>query len=123
MRSRQSGQTLVATVIVIAIIAILAVALLSGGFGGGGSNRPDGLGKTMPTKTKLSAQDAVCRVKLDNARAAIKIASIEPDVTPQSIDDLNLPASERACPIGNEPYVFNAADQTIKCVHPGHEKF
>lgn len=118
---RQSGQTLVATLIVIVIIAILAVTLLGGD---GKSARPDGLGRTLPTQVKLKAQDDACMSNLGQVRAAIMIArSNADDAPPADLSETGLGADFLKCPIGGEPFRYDATSGTVSCPHPGHEKY
>ena len=120
----RKGQTLVATLIVLVIIAMLAVTLMNGSLGAGQSTRADGLGTTIPGKVMYGAKDDVCRSNLSQARSAIAIAKMDnDDKPPASVDELRLSKDFLACPVGKEPFVYNPEDGTIKCVHPGHEKY
>lgn len=119
--NKQSGQTLVASLFVIAIIAILAVTMLRGS---GESSRPDGLGRTLPTQVKLKAKDDVCISNLGQVRSSIMIARANADdAPPAELSETGLSADFMKCPIGGEPFVYNAESGTVSCPHPGHEKY
>lgn len=119
--SWRSGQTLVASLIVIVIIAILAVTLLGGS---GKSSRADGLGRTLPTQVKLKAKDDACMSNLRQARAGIMIArSNADDAPPSSLGETGLSADFLKCPIGGEPFAYDAESGTVTCPHPGHEQY
>lgn len=124
---RRRGQTLVATLVVIAIMGILAVALLRPWSVGGTSKpaRKDGLGNSMPGLVKLKADDTVCQSNLSQVRSFIQIAMGNADDTPPaSLDEIQgLPKEFKFCPIGKEPYQYDPSTGTVRCVHPGHEKY
>ncbi len=123
---RQRGQTLVATLIVIAIMGVLAVAMLRP-WAVGGTQKParaDGLGNSMPGLVKLKTEDTVCQSNISQVRQMIQIAMGGDDTPPASLKDLRgLPKEFLTCPIGKEPYQYDPATGTVKCVHPGHEKY
>lgn len=118
------GQTLVASLIVLVIIAILAVVVFNGSLGAGKSTRKDGLGTTIPGKVKAAARDDVCRSNLNQVRMAIQIErSTADDAPPASLKDLRLSEEFLKCSIGQEPYEYDPETATVKCPHPGHEKY
>jgi hypothetical protein len=121
---KQSGQTLAATLIVIAIIGLLAVVLLTGSLTGGKSSRKDGLGTTIPGAAKLKAVDEECRNNLRQVRASLMIASTsDGESYPETLEETKLGASFYRCPIGKEPYTYEAAGGKVSCPHLGHEKY
>ena len=124
---RRRGQTLVATLVVIAIMAILAVALLRPWAVGGTAKpaRADGKGETVPGLVKLKADDTVCRSNLDQVRSFIQIARGNADDQPPAAlaEIQGLPKDFLACPLGKEPYAYDPTTGTVRCVHPGHEKY
>ena len=123
MSKEQSGQTLVASLIVLAIIAILAVVALRGNFGEGKSPRKDGLGITAPGLVRAMAIDEKCRSNLNQVRMAISLRQTTDDAFPASIEETRIGASFYKCPLGKEPYQYDAATGTVTCPHLGHEKF
>ena len=121
---RRTGQTLVASLIVLVIIAILAVVVFNGSMGAGKSNRKDGLGTTIPGRVKAAARDDVCISNLNQVRLAIQIErSSADDAPPASLNDLRLSEEYRKCSIGKELYEYNPETGEVKCPHPGHEKY
>lgn len=124
---RQRGQTLVATMIVLAIMAILAVALLRP-WAVGGTQKPsraDGKGNTVPGLVKLKAEDTVCQSNLNQVRQFIQIArATADDQPPATLAEMQgMPKEFLSCPLGKEPYAYDPATGTVRCVHPGHEKY
>jgi hypothetical protein len=119
------GQTLVATLIVLAIMAMLAIVLMNGSLGPGQSTREDGKGTTIPGKVMYMARDDKCMSNLAQTRAAIMIArSNADDLPPASMDELKLGKDFLKCSIDPfEPYEYNAEEGTVKCPHPGHDKY
>ncbi len=121
------GQTLVGLLVVIAIMAVLAVAIMRPWAVGGTAKpaRKDGLGNSMPGLVKLKADDTVCASNLSQVRLAIQVARTNADdQAPASLRDMpSLPKEFYSCPIGKEPYVYDAATGTVRCAHPGHEKY
>lgn len=119
------GQTLVATLIVLAIIGMLAVVMMNGSLGGGQSTRADGKGTTIPGKVMYMARDDKCMSNLGQVRAAIMIARTNADdAPPASLDEIRLDKDFMKCSITPfEPYEYNAEEGTVKCPHPGHEKY
>jgi len=122
------GQTLVATLIVIAIMAILAVVLLRGSgalsSGPAQSSRPDGKGTTTMGAAEWAARDTVCQSNLGQVRAAITILmGANEDHPPEDIKETKLPKEFYFCPVGKEPYTYDATTGQVHCPHPGHEKY
>lgn len=121
------GQTLVGLLIVIAIMAVLAVAVMRPWAVGGTAKpaRADGKGTTVPGLVKLKAEDTVCRSNLEQVRLAIQVAtSSGEDTFPASLGELRgLPKDFLSCPLGHEPYAYDPTTGTVRCVHPGHEKY
>lgn len=123
---RQRGQTLVASLVVIAIMGILAVALLRPWAVGGTSKpaRADGLGNSMPGLVKLKTEDTVCQSNIGQVRLMIQAQMGGDDTYPASLTELRgLPKEFLSCPIGKEPYQYDPTTGTVRCVHPGHEKY
>ncbi len=124
---RRRGQTLVATLVVIAIMGVLAVALLRPWAVGGTAKpaRADGKGNTVPGLVKLKADDTVCQSNLSQVRSFIQIARTNADdQPPASLSEIQgLPKDFMACPLGKEPYQYDPTTGTVRCVHPGHEKY
>ena len=123
----RKGQTLVGLLIVIAILAVLAVALMRPWAVGGTAKpaRADGKGTTVPGLAKLKAEDTVCRSNLNQVRSFIVIARTNADdLPPATLAEIQgLPKEFLSCPLGKEPYEYDPATGTVRCVHPGHEKY
>jgi hypothetical protein len=122
---RQRGYTLAGTVMAVACMALLAVALFygSGAFGGRASTREDGRGKTVPGAVKAAAQDEVCRSNLNQVRAGLQMALTTEEEPPVDLSALRLGESFTRCPLGGEPYAYDAATAQVRCPHPGHEAY
>ena len=120
------GQKLVATLIVIAIIGVLSVAMWkgSGAFGSpAASPRKDGKGATVLGQTTYRAKDEVCRSNIGQVRLSIQVNTNTDEEHPATLQDLKLPSEFYVCPIGKEPYTYDATTGVVACPHPGHEKF
>ncbi len=124
---RQRGQTLVATLIVIAIMGVLAVAMLRPWAVGGTAKpaRADGKGDSVPGLVKLKADDTVCMSNIAQVRQFIQIARGNADDQPPATlaEIQGLPKEFLSCPLGKEPYQYDPTTGTVRCVHPGHEKY
>jgi competence protein ComGC len=122
MRRTDSGQTLVASLIVIAIIAILAVVLFRG-TGENNKARPDGRGTTLPGLVKAQAEDEVCKSNLKQVRMAVEMRHTTDDAFPASLEETRLGANYYRCPMGKEPYSYDPSSGQVECPHPGHESY
>jgi hypothetical protein len=120
------GNSLAGMLVVIVIIGILAVVFLKGGnvFGGAaGSSRKDGKGTTIPGAALAKTRDAVCKSNLNQDRLSLGIAHDgDPDGNwPASLTETK--TNMYSCPLGDEPYKYDPDTGTVKCVHPGHERY
>jgi competence protein ComGC len=122
-KSSESGQTLVASLIVIAIIAILTVVMLKGTGGDTKAGRPDGRGNTIPGMVKMQAEDTVCRSNLNQIRMAIGMRETTDGTFPSSLEECKLGDNFTKCPIGGERYQYDASTGKVFCPHLGHEKY
>ena len=108
-------------------MGILAVALLRPWAVGGTAKpaRADGKGNTVPGLVKLKAEDTVCQSNLGQVRSFIMIARGNADDQPPAslARDPGLPKDFMSCPLGKEPYEYDPATGTVRCPHPGHEKY
>lgn len=121
---RNRAFSLVEILVVLAIIGILAVAM-TGGLGGGVSNRADGKGKTVMGSAMMRAKDEVCRSNLNQVRQMVYVQSTGgEDGYPSDMNGIRqLPKEFHGCPIGKEPYTYDSTTGEVHCVHPGHEKY
>lgn len=122
------ANSLVGLLVTIAIIAILAVVFMKGSsiFGGAAvSNRPDGKGKTIPGLAMARARDTQCRSDLGQLRIWIGMRhDDDPDGGyPATLEESKFGKEFYSCPLGKEPYQYDPQTGTVKCVHPGHEKY
>ncbi|HTQ09499.1 MAG TPA: hypothetical protein VMI31_05450 [Fimbriimonadaceae bacterium] len=123
------GNSLIGLLVTVAIVAVLVVVLMRGqsflSAPGTGSPRKDGKGTTIPGLVKADALDDVCREHLRDLRMAIQLAeqSDGDDKPPATLEDTHQGADFYKCPVGGEPYQYDPATGTVKCVHPGHEKY
>ena len=127
--NKQSGFTLVSTVVTIVIMLLLAVALMKGSsmFGAKGTApaRKDGHGTTVLGAAEWAAKDDVCRSNLNQVRQALQVASsTDADSKfPEQLQETKLPQEFYSCPIGHEAYSYDPTSGQVHCVHPGHEKY
>jgi hypothetical protein len=125
MNSR--GHTLISMLVTLAIIAILMVVMMKGSnmFGASSSPRADGKGTTVPGLVKASAQDEVCKNNLNSVRQSIQItmATTGDEEKPASMAAIQIGDNFKKCPMGGEPYTYNATTGEVRCTHPGHEKY
>lgn len=122
MNRCKRGYTLVGTLVAIALMLGLAVYFVMGT--GAGSKRKDGLGKTVPGAVRAQAFDTECKNQLSQIRQSISIATnMGEDAHPTSLSDLRLGGDYLLCPIGKEPFAYDAATGKVQCVHPGHEAY
>lgn len=111
-----------------AVVIGLTIAYVTGnlpGLSGKTNNqRKDGVGETIVGKSVAAAKDAKCTSNIRQVRLSIQ-TQMDPveNTFPESLKSLNLGADFEACPLGKEPYVYDPATGTVKCVHPGHEKY
>lgn len=122
MRSR--GAALASVLLAGAIVLVLAIAYLVWPKSGDTpAARPDGMGQTTLGAAKMAARDVECRSNLSQVRQALRMAAASSDEPPAALEELRLPQQMLRCPIGGEPYAYLPDDQTVRCVHPGHEGF
>jgi hypothetical protein len=122
MNRTRKGQTLVATLAVIAIICVLA-AIYLGNNSGAKSAKPDGRGTTTLGAAKASAEDIVCKNNISQTRQLLQVArTSDEEFKPASVAEIPGAGSVSKCPVGKEPYIFDASGE-IKCPHVGHEKY
>jgi len=124
--SRQAGfLVLIELLIVVLIIAALAAFYLTsnsslvGGRGGGGKQ---GGATTMPGKAREQAESAVCRNNLQQVRAAVATQLATAGSNPPDLESLQV-GVPLTCPVGGEPYAYDASTGQVQCTHPGHESY
>ena len=124
MRSRQSGQSLVASLVVIVIIMIAAVILFKGTSDTAPRAKADGRGKTVLGNAMATANDSACQSNLGQVRQMIQVQkATDEEFKPTTVADIPGAASVGKCPVGKEAYVIDAASGDVKCPHLGHEKY
>ncbi len=126
MKTRGNG--LVGVLAAVLIVVVLALVFTVGtGALTGKSNlppRPDGQGQTIVGRSLAKARDTECRSNLAQVRLAIQVATDPVDGSkPADLASVRVPAEFRKCPVGDEPYKYDAAEGTVSCPHPGHEKY
>lgn len=125
MKRGSALMSMLAAVVVIAVL--LAVFLYGPGlFGSQGNNpRPDGVGKTVVGQSLARARDSECINNLGQIRLGIQVFMTDAEATkPASLDEVRgIGASMKKCPVGDEPYAYDAATGVVRCVHKGHERY
>ena len=120
------GSSLIGMLVAAAIVMILIIIFVKVApdfLGAGGSPRKDKVGHTIIGTSKARAEDAVCMTDLRQVRDAIEMAKTTEGQPPTTLSELKLPKEFGYCPIGQEPYVYDPKTGTVRCVHPGHEKY
>lgn len=123
------ANSLVALLVTIVIIAILMVVFMRGNNAfsapGTGSTRKDGKGTTVPGLALAKAKDDVCMMHLKDLRMALSIPhdTDGDEKWPATLEETKQGAEFYKCPLGGEPYKYDATTGVVKCVHPGHEKY
>jgi hypothetical protein len=124
MRTRESGQTLAASLVVIAIIAIAVVVFIKGTADTAPKMKADGRGKTVLGNARASAQDEVCKSNIGQARQLLQVAkATDEEMKPVTVAEIPGATGVSKCPVGKEDYKINAETGEIKCPHLGHEKY
>lgn len=111
--------------VAVLLVLVLVLVFAFGGFGGKAENqRADQVGETVIGQSVARAKDAKCMENLKNIRGMIEVERTNADVPPASLSELRgLPSDMLVDPIGNEPYAYDPETGTVKCVHPGHERY
>lgn len=123
-RLQRGNFSLIGTLVAILLAIGLTLVFVFGGFGSKADNkRADKKGETIVGQSMARAKDGVCIDNLRQIRQSIEIQNPTGDSAPESLQDLKLPAEMLVDPIGKEPYVYDPTTATVKCVHPGHEKY
>ncbi|HTE18429.1 MAG TPA: prepilin-type N-terminal cleavage/methylation domain-containing protein [Armatimonadota bacterium] len=121
MRVKQSrGFSLIEILVVIVVIGVLAAFVLPGYLKGG--KTPGGKPIESPIQRGHSVE---CMNNLNQIRQAYQITTAaDEENKPQTLDEFtrSIPASMKGCPVGGQPYQFDAATGRVACVQPGHER-
>lgn len=105
---------------------ISAVALVLGGcmaLSVDGNQRKDQVGETVVGQSFARAKDGVCMQNIRQVRQGIQVYLTSNDGPPPSLADIRFPQELLVCPIDKKPYTYDPAAGTVKCDHPGHEKY
>lgn len=129
MYRTRRGSSLIGILISMLIIVLATVFFVMGGMGPMGIEpmkpRADGLGETMIGQARYTTEDTVCQVQLQQIRGLVQLAMDHVDeVYPDSLGQVSgMPTGYDKCPIGKEPYSYDASSGRVKCPHPGHENY
>ncbi|MBS1705341.1 MAG: hypothetical protein JST40_05670 [Armatimonadetes bacterium] len=107
-------------------IAIGVASLLIAGCNdpGMGNKRKDQVGETVVGQSMARARDAECMNNLSQIRQFIQVYKTSgEDTNPASLDDARVPKTMQVDPIDKKPYEYDPTTGTVKCKHPGHEKY
>jgi hypothetical protein len=109
--------------LLITVVIGLVLVLM---FVGPRTNSGKGGPNTTPGKAMEMAKDTECKSNVQQIRSAIVMYRNEHEAAPASLGDVQLGTRNPEflkCPVGHEPYVYDAAAGTIHCPHPGHENY
>ena len=128
MNRFKRANSLIGMLVTTAIILVLVVVLFKGSNAFGlqtkASPRADGKGTTVLGQARYSAKDTVCASDLSQVREAIMVyQSSNDDHFPDNLQELKIGNDFYSCPLGHEPYQYDPTTGTVRCVHPGHEKY
>jgi hypothetical protein len=123
-RSSERGFLALIGLLVVLVIIMLLYRNEFGGPAGGRSGAP-GEPQTTLGGSINRAESTVCRNNLQQLRVAIGIYQGNNGSFPPSLDTLQQSTTSLvlACPVGNEPYQYDADTGAVHCVHPGHESY
>ncbi|NIM05032.1 MAG: hypothetical protein GTO55_03530 [Armatimonadetes bacterium] len=121
-RGEEGWVTLVGMLITIVIIGVLAVYLLKGP---GAFSKDGEAGPGTVVAAKDEAKEVACRANLQQIRMALQMPQMGQEGNPASLEQLLqvTPGLQLKCPVGGEPYDYDSATGSARCVHPGHERF
>ena len=113
----RGGETMIGLLVVIVIIAILAVVILRPG-------SKDDTKKSMPAQVQEKATGVECQSNLSQVRQMIQMYQTDNEQNPPGLQALSgLPAEFLRCPVGGQPYWYDAASGRVGCRHAGHGRF
>ena len=123
---KRAGRGLVEVLVVVTVVLVLTLMWAKGGIGtsDGGSDRPDGEGKTLVGRSLLAGKDTKCRSNIRQMRMSIEI-SRDPttDRAVGTLAAIGLGEEFYTCAVGGETYEYDGATGDISCPHPGHDKY
>ena len=115
--------SLVEMLVVLVVIIVLS-SVLTGVYLGTKSGSKSDNGKAHSPMQR--AKDTVCLENIHSVRISIAAAhaSDAEEKFPASLGELRELGTElRACPVGKEPYEYDATTGQVKCIHPGHANY
>ncbi|GMV37395.1 MAG: hypothetical protein AMXMBFR61_19030 [Fimbriimonadales bacterium] len=123
---REQGFSLIGSIIVVALVLVLALFFIYGSplWEKREPQRADKRDTNVITGSKARANDAVCMNGLRQVRYAIDMEKMSSGAPPASLQSLSgVPKEMLVCPIGGEPYQYDPGSGTVRCPHPGHERY
>jgi hypothetical protein len=83
--------------------------------------------KSLPARAMDRGHDVECESNLRSIRQAVDIYNSQNEGYPASTSEIDLGVSDRTsyfkCAVGGEDYIYDPQTGSIRCPHPGHERF
>ncbi len=128
-RRRQGGFWALIELLVVAVIIVLALVYYlnvtkqeTSALGGPGNPAAAGEPTSTPGVALDRAKGVECQNNLQQIRAAIANYQAQYGAFPPDLQSLQV-GLPLTCPVGGEPYQYDANTGQVKCVHTRHESY